>query len=109
MPLGSKAKLEFLKSRSVAAYVVKQLKLADDNDFLQPDAGRIGKLLARLGWDSSLPETEDARVGAAMGAVSDGLDIRRIGDSDPIKIDVQAAQSGASCQNRERDDRRIYI
>ena len=40
-----------LKSRNVAAYVVKQLKLADDNDFLRPDTGRIGKLLARLGWD----------------------------------------------------------
>ena len=42
-----------LTSRSVAAYVVQQLKLADDNDFLLPDSGRIGKLLARFSWDLS--------------------------------------------------------
>ena len=81
-----------LTSRSVAAYVVQQLKLADDNDFLLPDSGRIGKLLARFGWDSPLPETEEGRVEAAIRELSQGLSIRRIGLSYLIRVDFRSHQ-----------------
>ena len=79
-----------LTSRSVVSYVVQQLKLADDKDFFLPDTGRIGKLLDRFGWNSPQPETDEARVAAAIGAVSDGLSIHRIGLSYLIKIDFRS-------------------
>ena len=70
-----------LKSQPVAVYVAKQLRLADDPQFLRPPMGPVDKLLDRLGWGPSEPTSEADRFAAAVGAVMGGLDVRRIGQS----------------------------
>ena len=52
-----------LKSQNVAAYVVKQLRLADDPDFTRSDTGLFDKIRARLGWSVPEPSTEAERTG----------------------------------------------
>jgi succinoglycan biosynthesis transport protein ExoP len=79
-----------LKSQNVAAYVVKQLRLAEDPAFIPSDVGLPDKLLARLGWKASEPKSEAERVGEAIAAVSSGLDIRRVGQSYMMQIDFRA-------------------
>src|SRR5262245_56606618 len=77
-----------LKSQNVAAYVVKQLRLAEDAKFIHPDGGLLDKVLSRLGWeDDDAPQSEADRVAAAVGAVSGGLEVRRVGQSYLLRID----------------------
>ncbi len=85
------SQIGILRSPSVAAYVVKQLRLAEDPQFIRSD-GLFDKLLARLGWGSGSTEpTSDAeRVGAAIGVVLGGLDVRRLGQSYLMKIDFSS-------------------
>ena len=85
-----------LKSLNVASYVVKQLRLADDPEFVRSGVGLLDKLLARLGWgEDPDPKTEAERVDAAITAFSNGLDIRRIGQSYMMRIDFRS-------QNKEQ-------
>jgi polysaccharide biosynthesis transport protein len=85
-----------LKSLNVASYVVKRLRLADDPEFVRSGVGLFGKLLARLGWgEDPDPKTEAERVDAAITAYSNGLDIRRIGQSYMMRIDFRS-------QNKEQ-------
>ena len=83
-----------LKSYSVAAYVVKQLRLADDSSgFIGSveDVGLVDKLRRRLGWvEDEPPQSESERVGTAIGAVSSQLDVRRMGMSYLIRINFQS-------------------
>jgi succinoglycan biosynthesis transport protein ExoP len=75
-----------IKSQNVAAYLVKQLHLADDPAFLRSDPGPFDKLLVRLGLGDSEPNSDAERTAAAMGAVSAGLNVRRIGQSYLLSI-----------------------
>jgi polysaccharide biosynthesis transport protein len=85
-----------LKSLNVASYVVKQLRLADDPAFVRSGVGWFDKLLARLGWgEDPEPKTEAERVGAAINAFNNGLDVRRIGQSYMMRIDFRS-------QNKEQ-------
>ena len=85
-----------LKSLNVASYVVKRLRLADDPEFVRSGVGLLDKLLARLGWgEDPDPKTEAERVDAAITAFSNGLDIRRIGQSYMMRIDFRS-------QNKEQ-------
>jgi polysaccharide biosynthesis transport protein len=80
-----------LKSLNVASYVVKQLRLADDPEFVRSGVEWFDKLLARLGWgEDPEPKTEAERVGAAINAFNKGLDIRRIGQSYMMRIDFRS-------------------
>jgi succinoglycan biosynthesis transport protein ExoP len=88
------SQLGVLKSQNVAAYVVKQLRLAEDPQFYQ-SKGPWDRLLSRLGWGAE-PETEAERVGAATGAVMSGLDIRRIGGSFMIAINFTSRTSDSA-------------
>ena len=63
-----------LRSQPVAAYVVKQLRLADDQQFLRSQNGVFDRLLARLGWGKPEPQSQAEQVGAAVQVVMDGLD-----------------------------------
>ena len=83
-----------LKSLNVASYVVKQLRLADDPEFVRSGVEWFDKLLARLGWgEDPEPKTEAERVGAAINAFNKGLDIRRIGQSYMMRIDFRSQNS----------------
>ena len=73
------SQIGILKSQNVAAYVVKQLRLADDPKFTD-SGGLIDKLLSRFGGPSEA-KSEAERVGDAIGALSGGLEVRRVGQS----------------------------
>jgi polysaccharide biosynthesis transport protein len=83
------SQIGILKSPSVAAYVVKQLRLAEDPEFIRSD-GLFDKLLARLGWGASEPKSDAERVGAAIGAVLGGLEVRRVGQSYMMRIEFSS-------------------
>ena len=80
-----------LKSINVAAYVAKQLRLADDPQFVRPETGLLDKLLARLGWGDA-PETrsEAERLSAATAAVNGGLEVKRVGQSYMLRIEFSS-------------------
>ena len=75
-----------LKSQNVAAYLVKQLHLAEDRAFIRSDPGPFDRLLARLGFGGPEPQSEAERTAAATAAVSPGLNVRRIGQSYLLSI-----------------------
>jgi succinoglycan biosynthesis transport protein ExoP len=80
-----------LKSLNVASYVVKQLRLADDPQFVRSGVGWFDKLLFRLGWgEDPEPKTESERVGAAITALNNGLSIKRLGGSYMMQIDFRS-------------------
>jgi succinoglycan biosynthesis transport protein ExoP len=79
-----------LKSLNVAAYVVKQLRLAEDPEFTRPDVGPLNKIRAALGWKGSEPSSETELVSQAITALSSGLDVRRLGLSYMMRIDFRS-------------------
>ena len=79
-----------LRSQNVAAYVVKQLRLADDPDFTRSDTGLFDKIRARLGWSAPEPSTEAERTGRAIAALMGGLQARRLGASYMMQIDFRS-------------------
>jgi len=92
-----------LKSLNVASYVVKQLRLADDPEFVRSGVGwgvaRLDKLLFRLGWgEDPEPKSEPERVDAAITALNNGLNIQRVGQSYMMRINFHS-------QNKEQATR----
>src|SRR5262245_1046338 len=79
-----------LKSRNVAAIVVRQLRLADDPTFIRSGVDPLDKLLVRLGWGDPDPKTEPERVDAAIVALSKGLNIQRMGGSYLVRIEFKS-------------------
>jgi polysaccharide biosynthesis transport protein len=84
-----------LKSQNVASYVVKQLRLADDSEFVRSGVGWgvewLDKLLFRLGWgEDPEPKSEPERVGAAITALNNGLNIQRVGQSYMMRINFRS-------------------
>src|ERR1700737_1697331 len=79
-----------LRSQPVAAYVVRQLRLADDPQFIRSDIGPFDKVLARLGWGNPDPQTEAERVGAAIAVVMGGLDVKRVGATYLLQINFRS-------------------
>ena len=79
--------LQNLKSVNVLGYVVKQLNLADDPEFLRSDAEPLDRLLYRIGWSAPQPKSDAERVSRAVDLVANGLRAQRIGQSYMIKID----------------------
>ena len=88
-PAWIESQIAVLKSQNVAGYVVKQLRLADDPQFLRSRLGTFEKLFERLGWVSNELNSEAERVAAATTAVMDGLRIRRSGQSYTVGIDFE--------------------
>jgi polysaccharide biosynthesis transport protein len=85
-----------LKSLNVMSYVVKQLRLADDPEFVRSGVGWLDKFRFRLGWgEDPEPKSEPERVGAAIAALSNGLSIKRLGPSYMMQIDFRS-------QNKEQ-------
>jgi succinoglycan biosynthesis transport protein ExoP len=76
-----------LRSQNVAAYVVKQLRLADDPQFTrEPDL--IDKVMIRLGYKPPWTKSETERTNKAVIAVMKALDVRRVGQSYIMTINV---------------------
>jgi succinoglycan biosynthesis transport protein ExoP len=88
-PAWIESQIGILKSQNVAAYVVKQLRLADDREFIRPN-GVVDKLLARIGLGDPEPASDAERVGAAIGTVLGGLEVRRVGQSYMMRIDFSS-------------------
>src|ERR1700737_622930 len=86
----SESQIGVLRSQPVAAYVVRQLRPADDPQFIRSDIGPFDKLLARLGWGSPEPQTEAERAGAAVAVVMGGLDVKRSGQSYVLLISFRS-------------------
>ena len=108
-PAWIESQIGVLKSLNIASYVVKQLRLADDPEFIRSGETPLDKLLARFGWGPPEPKTEPERVSAAIGALSNGLEVKRVGGSYLMRIEFRSRKSGAGRQNRECDDRWIYL
>ena len=87
------SQIAVLKSINVALNVVRQLRLADDVEFIQPAPGPIDQALApvyqRLGWAADQPKSEAERTAQAAAVVLAGLDIRRLGLGYLIRIDFR--------------------
>ena len=79
--------LQNLKSMNVLSYVVKQLNLADDPEFLRSDVAPLDRLLTRIGWSVPAPKSDAERANRAAELVGSGLRAQRIGQSYMIKID----------------------
>jgi len=91
------SQLGVLKSLNVAAYVVKQLRLAEDPQFINSgnwliddSLNALDKLLTRFGWETAEPKTEAERLGETILAFTKQLDIRRIGTSYLMRIDFRS-------------------
>ena len=96
-----------LRSRNVAAIVVKQLRLADDPTFIRSGVDPLDRLLARLGWGDPDPKSEPERVDAAIAALNKGLSIQRIGGSYLVAINFSSQNKEHGRQNRQCGDRCI--
>lgn len=82
------SQIGILKSLNVAAYVVKQLRLADDPEFARYDSV-IDNFLVRVGVKKSEPRSEAERAGSAIAAILGQVDVRRVGVSYMMRIDVR--------------------
>src|SRR5262249_44609205 len=78
-----------LKSQNVAAYVVKQLRLAEDPDFVRSDPGPLDKVLALFGLSVSQPRSEADRTAEAIAILRRQLEVRRVGLSFMINIEFR--------------------
>src|SRR5262249_41732915 len=56
------SQIGILRSQNVAAYVVKQLRLADNREFIRSNVTLFDKLLDRLVWGDPEPTTEPERT-----------------------------------------------
>ena len=79
-----------LKSQNVSAYLVRQLRLGEDPNFTGIGAppNFLARVLTKFGLGAE-PKTEAERTGAAVSAVMEGLDVRRIGQSYLLRIDFR--------------------
>ena len=92
------SQIGILRSQNVAGYVVKQLRLAEDPQFVRSRLGPFDKLLERLGWASNELNSEAERVAVATTAVMDGLKIRRSGQSYLISIEFHGSNAGQAAK-----------
>jgi polysaccharide biosynthesis transport protein len=91
------SQIGILKSQNVAAYVVKQLRLAEDPEFIRSGDGLLeellaifDKLLVRLGWQVPEPKSEAERSAEMIAAFMLQLDVRRIGQTYLMKVDFRS-------------------
>src|SRR6202030_3093355 len=80
-----------LKSQNVAAYVVKQLRLAEDPDFVRSEAGLFDDVLARFGRAPTQSKSDAERAADATAALRSQLEVRRVGQSFMINIEFRSA------------------
>jgi polysaccharide biosynthesis transport protein len=79
--------LQNLRSVNVLGYVVKQLNLANDPEFLRSDKGPLERLFSWIGLGAAAPKSDVERVNRAVALLANGIRAQRIGQSYMIKID----------------------
>lgn len=79
--------LQNLRSVNVLGYLVKQLNLANDPEFLRSEKGPVERLLSRIGLGAAAPQSEAERVRLAVALVAKGIRAQRVGLSYMIRID----------------------
>ena len=79
--------LQNLRSVNVLGYLVKQLNLANDPEFLRSDKSPLERLFSRIGWSTAAPKSDAERVNLAVALVANGIRAQRIGQSYMIRID----------------------
>ena len=84
------SQIGILRSVNVAAYVAKQLGLANDPKFVATGPGWFDNLRARFGWKAPEPSSDAERAARATGKVLAGLGAQRIGLSYMIRIDYRS-------------------
>src|SRR5262249_40938653 len=84
------SQIGILRSVNVAAYVVKQLRLAEDPEFARFNDGPFDRILARLGWTNAGPKSDAERVAETISALMNQLDVKRVGMSYMLRIDFRA-------------------
>jgi succinoglycan biosynthesis transport protein ExoP len=89
------SQIQILRSQGVAAYVVKQLHLADDPEFPKSAAGLWDRILDRLGRGPRPPASDAERTAVATGLLMQQVSTGRIGPSYLIQINF-------SSNNREQ-------
>lgn len=85
------SQVEILKSETIAASVIKDLRLLDSSEFMREDAGLLAGL-SRL-FASFFPEdppSDGELMRTAIGQIQTGLTIKRVGLSYIIEISYQA-------------------
>jgi succinoglycan biosynthesis transport protein ExoP len=82
------SQIGIIKSQLVAAYVVKQLRLADDPRFTRPEPGLLERIMIRFGRKPPEAKSEGERTNQAILAVMGGLDARRVGQSYVMSINA---------------------
>ena len=91
------SQIGILKSEGVAAYVVKQLRLADDPEFIKPDPSVLSRLidpiLTRLGRGPKEPTSDAERAAQAVALLRSRIDAKRLGVSYLIKIDFRSSNA----------------
>jgi succinoglycan biosynthesis transport protein ExoP len=80
-----------LKSQNVATYVVKQLRLAEDPDFVHSAPGLFDKVLARLGRGGTQTKSDAERAAEATDVLRSQLEVRRVGQSYMLNIEFRSA------------------
>lgn len=79
--------LQNLRSVNVLSYLVKQLNLANDPEFLRSEKGPLDRALSKIGLGSAPPQSEADRAKLAIGLVAKGIRAQRVGLSYMIRID----------------------
>jgi polysaccharide biosynthesis transport protein len=79
--------LQNLRSVNVLSYLVKQLNLANDPEFLRSEKGPVERLLSRIGLGAAAPQSEAERIKLAVALVAKGIRAQRVGLSYMIRID----------------------
>lgn len=85
------SQVEILKSETIAASIIKDLRLLDSPEFMREDAGLLASL-TRL-FASLFPEdapSDGELMRTAIGQIQSGLTIKRVGLSYVIEISYQA-------------------
>jgi succinoglycan biosynthesis transport protein ExoP len=87
------SQIGLVKSDGVASYVVKQLRLADDPQFVHSNDNLFGKILDRLGLGRPEPQSDAERLSQALTAFNRQLDVRRLGPSYLIAVNFRSHNS----------------
>jgi succinoglycan biosynthesis transport protein ExoP len=87
------SQIEIVKSASVASYVVKQQRLAEDSQFVHSNDNLFDRILRRLGIGVPEPNSDAERLTQALMAFNRQLNVRRLGPSYLLTVSFRSHNS----------------